>query len=143
MTPQMRQAARLYADGYSQEKIAERLSIRQKTVSNWATQCPLWQQEVTLIQAQLFHESNARTLKLANVCIPTLGDFIADPNTPPQHRLAAIGLTLQHARHQADHALRVRQAEALEQRIAAIEALQEQQAIDIEHRPVHELASGF
>lgn len=81
-------------------------------------------------------------MKLANSSLPALEKVISNPDTPLAHRISAIGTVLQHARHQMDHALRLRQAEALEQRIAAIEALQEQQAIDIENRPVHELAGA-
>ena len=96
-----------------------------------------------MIQAEVFHQSVSRTMKLANSSLPALEKVITSSNTPPAHLISAIGTVLQHARHQMDHALKVRQAEALEQRIAAIEALQEQKAIDIEHRPVRELASGF
>lgn len=139
LNPNQRKAAQMLSEGFTGKVIAEKLGVRPNTISDWNNRCPAFQNYLGELRAMTWMVQSGIGSRAAHGGLIYAAQVIADKSANTRDRLSAVATVLAHQRATFELEMRSRQIAAVEERLKAIEARQ-QQAIEVE---VHQLSPSL
>lgn len=138
------EACRLLSEGFTGKQVAEKLSIRQSTLSKWIQHWPSFQLRLGEFNAMKWAESANMAGKSAHAALILATKVLANDEEATRNRLQAASILLNHRRQLEEISIRSRQVDALQRRLDAIEERYRQQhAVDVTYDvPQHALEAA-